>query len=71
MTVDLGLKRPVHHVYRIRYRQAGGHVHCRLFSKPEGQATWAKCGDLVLATVEWPSLRAAFTAEFLEEGKND
>jgi hypothetical protein len=33
---------------RLRYRVAGGHVHCRLFS-PHG----AKHGDLVFDTREW------------------
>lgn len=34
--------------YRIRYKQGGMHIHCRVFSRLKGQETWAKSGDLVL-----------------------
>lgn len=55
------------HEYRVRYKVGGGHVHCRIFSRPQGQETWAKCGDLTIAASEVASFQAAFKAEFLEE----
>lgn len=54
--------------YRLRYKQGGMHIHCRVFSRLKGQETWAKSGDLVLRAEEWVSFQAAFAgAEFLEE----
>jgi hypothetical protein len=54
--------------YRVRYKQGGGHLHCRVFARPKGQETWAKCGDLAISTLEWLSFQNAFAgAEFLEE----
>jgi hypothetical protein len=54
--------------YRVRYKAGGGHIHCRVFSRPKGQETWAKSGDLVLRAEEWLSFQSAFAfAQFLEE----
>jgi hypothetical protein len=54
--------------YRVRYKQGGMHIHCRVFSRPKGQETWAKSGDLALRAEEWLSFQSAFAfAEFLEE----
>lgn len=56
------------HAYRVRYKVGGGHVHCRVFSRPHGQETWAKCGDLTMSASEWNAFMHAFAgAEFLEE----
>lgn len=38
----------------LRYRQLGGHVHCRVFSRHG-----AKHGELVFDAREWPSVREA------------
>jgi hypothetical protein len=65
MTALFGQK---HHEYRVRYKAAGGHIHCRVFSRPHGQETWAKCGDLTISATEMASFQAAFkSADFLEE----
>lgn len=56
------------HEYRVRYKTGGGHTHCRVFSRPKGGDTWAKCGDLTISITEMSSFQAAFAgAEFLEE----
>ena len=56
------------HEYRIRYQLAGGHVHCRVFSRPKGQDTFAKCGDLTISASELSSFMYTFSgAEFLKE----
>ena len=58
----------VHHDYRVRFKEAGGHVHLRVFSRRAGQETWAKCGDLTISASEVTSFQRAFgKAEFLEE----
>lgn len=57
--------------YRVRYARKGGHVHCRVFSKPRNQATWANCGTLVVAAEELHSFEIAFlAAEFIEDGED-
>lgn len=43
-------------VIRLRYRILGGHVHCRLFTAPGWERTFAKCGDLTFAIKEWPAV---------------
>lgn len=54
--------------YRVRCQLAGGHIHCRVFSRPKGQDTFAKCGDLTISASEWISFKLAFGgAEFLDE----
>jgi hypothetical protein len=56
------------HQYRVRFKTGGGHIHCRVFTRPKGQDTYAKCGDLTVSVSEWLSFKAAFAgAEFLEE----
>jgi hypothetical protein len=46
-------------VIRLRYRVLGGHVHCRLFTAPASDQTFAKSGDLVFRVEEWDAVRAA------------
>ena len=54
--------------YRVLYTQQGEHIHCRVFSRPKGQDTWANCGTLVVRSDEFISFAAAFyAAEFLED----
>lgn len=56
-------------VIRLRYKQLGGHVHCRLFTAREVRQTFAKCGDLVFDELEWPVVKARFESigEVLED----
>jgi hypothetical protein len=44
-------------VFRLRYKQLGGHIHCRLFesSAPATRSTtWQKNGELVFDARSWP-----------------
>ena len=54
---------------RIRYRVAGGHIHCRIFTAPSILDTFALAGELTFAKGEWPALRALLepVAELLPE----
>jgi hypothetical protein len=56
-------------VLRVRYQQAGGHVHCRVFSAPRAGTTFAKCGELVFSVGEWADVRARLegVVEILED----
>jgi hypothetical protein len=42
---------------RIRFRQLGGHVHCRVFTAPGPDRTFAKNGDLIFDERKWPDVR--------------
>lgn len=58
--------------YRVRYIRKGGHVHCRVFSrprtyKPVNDATWQGLGTLTLGAAEWTSFQNRFNAEYLPE----
>ena len=57
------------HVFRVRFDVRGGHVHCRVFSAPRPDHTFAKLGDLVVTRgPEFVALMQAFDgAEFLGE----
>jgi hypothetical protein len=39
--------------FRVRWRQLGGHIHCRMFESVDGES-WAKNGDLVFDARSWP-----------------
>lgn len=43
---------------RLRYRTLGGHVHCRFFTAPLPDTTFAKNGELVFSMDEWADVRA-------------
>lgn len=45
---------------RLRYKVAGGHVHCRLFVGKRKELTHGKAGDLVFDVDEWPEVRGSF-----------
>lgn len=47
-------------VFRLRYVQQGGHIHCRLFTAKNYDATFEKCGDLVFRESEWSEVVAMF-----------
>ena len=45
-------------IVRIRYKQLGGHVHCRMFVGQAPNMTFAKSGEFVLsAGREWDEFR--------------
>lgn len=49
-------------VFRIRYEQAGGHIHCSLFAAKSPNYTYAKCGDFcVTAGEEFEALQRALS----------
>lgn len=39
-------------LFRLRYKQLGGHTHVRLFAG-KGNASLGKCGDLTMRNEEW------------------
>ena len=43
---------------RIRYKKAGGHYHCRLFTTQTANGTYANCGALVFDENEFPGVQA-------------
>ena len=43
--------------FRLRYKQAGGHVHCRLFAGPQRNLTHGKCGDVTMTDDEFADFR--------------
>ena len=59
-------------VVRLRFRQIGGHIHCRLFTAPRQGTTFAKCGDVIFSVLEWPAVRSALAdvIEVLAEEPN-
>jgi hypothetical protein len=53
---------------RIRWRQAGAHIHCRVFTSQDANGTYAKNGDLVFDEREWPDMIDKFyRCELIEE----
>ena len=44
--------------FRVRYKQLGGHIHCRVFSAENPFGTFAKLGDLTMDERDWDSFRA-------------
>lgn len=45
---------------RLRYRKLGNHIHCRMFTAPGIDRTFAKNGDIVFDDLEWPTVREMF-----------
>ena len=54
-------------VFRVRFKIAGGHIHCRLFCADGPDRTFANCGEFVVRKGdEFRDLLAAFSkAEFI------
>lgn len=46
-------------IIRIRYEQAGGHIHCTVFTAKERNQTFARAGNLVFNEEEWPKVQEA------------
>ncbi len=44
-------------ILRIRYRQLGGHIHCRVFTAPADNRKFGKVGNLIFDEQEWPVVR--------------
>jgi hypothetical protein len=40
-------------IFRLRFVQKGGHIHCRLFQATAAGHTWQKNGDLVFDEPGW------------------
>lgn len=55
-------------IMRIRAKKQGGHYHCRVFTSPGIDETFAKCGDLVFDERDWKELQSMLrnTEIFLE-----
>ena len=59
-------------VMRIRYKKLGGHIHCRVFTAPWPDQTFAKVGELVFDEREWPDVRDMLrTAQLVKEDQPD
>lgn len=53
---------------RIRWKKQGGHYHCRVFTSPIQDGTYANCGELVFDEREWTDIRDKFSrAEWIED----
>ena len=53
---------------RIRAKKHGGHYHCRVFTSPAKDETFAKVGDLILDERDWKELeRMLRNAEIILE----
>ncbi len=46
-------------IFRLRFIQKGGHIHCRLFQAAAAGQTWQKNGDLTFDERGW----AAFSEQ--------
>lgn len=55
--------------WRIRWRVAGAHVHCRIFKAPTAASTYVNVGALTLGVDEWIAVVEMFdrVAEVLPE----
>lgn len=60
-------------LFRVRFKIAGGHIHCSLFCAPAPNMTWAKCGDFVVRKgPEFEALlRVMGGVEFVGETQSD
>jgi hypothetical protein len=45
-------------IFRLRFVQKGGHIHCRLFQATAPGHTWQKNGDLVFDEPGWRAFSA-------------
>jgi hypothetical protein len=56
-------------IFRIRFEQRGGHIHCRLFQTKAPGQTWQKNGELVFDEAGWEAFAALMVGrvEFLPE----
>lgn len=53
---------------RVRFKQLGGHIHCRVFTAPVPNETFAKNGELVFDEREFEDVRRIMSgAQFLRE----
>ncbi len=55
-------------VMRVRYEKRGGHYHCRVFTAPTSNMTYAKNGDLVFDEAEFADVQRIMSgAQFIDE----
>lgn len=56
-------------IFKMRFRVLGEHVHCRLFSAPRIDTTFAMCGTIVVRRgEEFQALLGAFSgATFIND----
>jgi hypothetical protein len=47
-------------IIRIRWGKRGGHFHCRVFTAPGPDRTFANCGTIVFDEREWPEVKEKF-----------
>jgi hypothetical protein len=45
-------------IFRLRFVQRGGHIHCRLFQAAAAGHTWQKNGELVFDEPGWRDFSA-------------
>jgi hypothetical protein len=45
-------------IFRLRFEQVGGHVHCRLFQTLAPGHTWQKNGEIVFDERGWEAFAA-------------
>lgn len=57
-------------IFRVRYRLAGGHVHCRLFAGRQ-EGALGKCGDLTMRDEEFRRFMRVRGIEFEPEADAD
>jgi hypothetical protein len=49
-------------IFRLRFVQKGGHIHCRLFQANAAGHTWQKNGELVFDEPGWRHFSALMWA---------
>lgn len=54
--------------FKIRWKVAGEHVHCTMYSRKIGQKTWVMSGQLILREDEWLAFKGAFKLHIIFEG---
>lgn len=57
-------------IFRVRYRLAGGHVHCRMFAGRQ-EGALGKCGDLTMRDDEFRRFMRVRGIEFEPEADAD
>lgn len=56
-------------IMRIRYQKLGGHYHCRVFTAPSENQTFAKVGELLFDERDWIDRHKFFSmrVEFIND----
>jgi len=56
-------------IFRLRFVQQGGHIHCRLFQATAPGHTWQKNGDLVFDEAGWRAFSALIGGAIQQWGR--